>query len=86
MQLARRIDATVKARDAALAQGQVLEAVLADLAPPNMMGPPDDAMAWLTAHREAVQGDESTRLLIANVNPRDKAFAQDFLVEDRLIS
>lgn len=41
-----------------------------------MTGDNKDATAWLSQHRDAIQGDASAQLLIANLNPRDKATAQ----------
>jgi hypothetical protein len=75
-QLAEREESTTKARDAALAQGHVLDALLANMAIMIMTGDGTTTTAWLSQHREAIQSDAAARSLTANLNPRDKAAAQ----------
>ena len=74
--LGSRMDATMKVRDSAIAQGQALEAMLANMAILIMSGDGAGPGAWLAQHREAIQGNESARSLSANLEPRDAAGAQ----------
>lgn len=75
-QLAERAEMTAKARDAAFGQGHFLDALLAALALPLMVRDNTEVTAWLSQHRDVLQGDPSAQLLIANLNPRDKTAAQ----------
>jgi len=75
-QLAQRVDATVKDRNAAFSQGHVLDALLANMALSLMTGSKTDEAAWMAQHRDSIQSDESARLLTANLNPRDQASAK----------
>ena len=75
-QLARRADATKKDRDAALVQGHVLDAVLANSALLLITGDSAGATAWTAQHSETIQSDESARSYMATLNPRDQASAQ----------
>ena len=74
--LGERMDATMKVRDSAIAQGQVLEAMLANMAMLIMSGDRAGPGAWLAQHRDAIHGNESARSLSANLEPRDAAGAQ----------
>jgi hypothetical protein len=75
-QLAERAETTSKARDAAFAQGHVLDALLANIALSIMTGDKEAATAWTSQHRDAIQGDASAHSLAANLSPRDTAAAQ----------
>jgi tetratricopeptide (TPR) repeat protein len=77
--MAERIDATVKARDAAIAQGHVLEAELFNMALLIIRGDGTSLTPWLAEHREAIQKDESARLLSASLASQDAAGAQKAL-------
>jgi tetratricopeptide (TPR) repeat protein len=77
--LAERMEATIKARDAAIAQGPVLEAVLSNMAMLIMSGDGASLTAWIAQHRDALQSDGSARSLSANLEPRDQAGAQKAL-------
>jgi hypothetical protein len=77
--LAERMDTTVKARDAAIAQGHVLEAVLFNMALLIMRGDGTSLAPWLAEHREAIQNDESARLLSASLASQDPASAPKVL-------
>ena|SRR5271166_503449 len=75
-QLAERAEATAKARDAAIAQGHVLDALLATMALSIMTGDKDAATAWISQHRDAIRGDASAQSLATNLSPHDKDGAQ----------
>jgi tetratricopeptide (TPR) repeat protein len=75
-QLAIRKASTMEARDAAFAQGHVLDALLANLAIMIMSDDATSTTEWLAKHRDDIQGDESSRALTANLTPRDQAAAQ----------
>ena len=75
-QLATRTEKTAKDRDAALAQGHVLDALLSNMAILIMTGDGAATTTWTAQHREAIQNDESARSLTANLNPRDQASAK----------
>jgi tetratricopeptide (TPR) repeat protein len=78
-QLALRAEATVKDRDAAIGQGQVFDAVLANLAVLLMTGDAAGTTAWTSQHHEALQSDESVRAFAASLSARDQASAQTAL-------
>lgn len=77
--LAERMGATIKVRDAAIAQGPILEAVLSNMAMLIMSGDGASLTAWIAQHRDAIQSDDSARSLSANLEPRDQAGAQKAL-------
>jgi hypothetical protein len=77
--LAERMEATMKVRDAAIAQGPVLEAVLSNMAMLIMSGDGASLTAWIAQHRDAIQSDDSARSLSANLEPPDQAGAQKSL-------
>lgn len=74
--LTERRETTEKARDAAIAAGHVLDAMLANMAIMIMTGDQAGTSAWIMQHREAIQSDESARSLAASLQPRDQAAAQ----------
>jgi len=73
------MDAATKARDAAMAQGQVLEAVLTNMSILIMSGDGASPAAWLAQHRDAIQSNELAHSLTGNLEPRDQAGAQKSL-------
>jgi hypothetical protein len=77
--LAERIEATIAARDAAIAQGQILEAMLANMALLIMSGDGASLVPWLAQHRDAIQSDASARSLSASLEPRDQDGARKAL-------
>ena len=77
--LTERMDAATKARDAAMAQGQVLEAVLTNMSILIMSGDGASPAAWLAQHRDAIQSNELAHSLTGNLEPRDQAGAQKSL-------
>jgi hypothetical protein len=76
---AARTESTVKDRDAALAKGEVLDAVLANAAIMIMSGDGAGPTAWTAQHCDTIHGDEAARSLAANLNPKDQAGAQTAL-------
>lgn len=77
--LAERVDAAAKARDAAMAQGQVLDAVLTNMSILIMSGEGASVAPWLAQHRDAIQSNELAHSLSGNLEPRDQAGAQKSL-------
>ena len=77
--LAERTQATIKARDDAIAQGPVLDAVLSNMALLIMSGDGASLTPWLAQHRDAILKDDAARSLSANLQPRDEAGAQSAL-------
>jgi tetratricopeptide (TPR) repeat protein len=75
-QLAERAETAAKARDAAFAQGRVLDALLSNMAILIMTGNEAGATAWIAQHRDAIQSDESAHAFATNLEPRDQAAAQ----------
>jgi hypothetical protein len=77
--LTERMDAAVKARDAAMAQGQVLDAVLTNMSILIMSGDGASIAPWLAQNREAIQSNELAHSLSGILEPRDQAGAQKSL-------
>jgi hypothetical protein len=77
--LAERIDAAAKARDAAMAQGQVLDAVLTNMSLLIMSGDGASLAPWLAQNREAILSNELAHSLSGNLEPRDQAGVQKSL-------
>jgi hypothetical protein len=69
-QAAGRPETTVTARDGALTHGQVLDAMLGNMAILIMTGDSAGTTAWATQHRDAIQSDDLTRSLVASLNPQ----------------
>ncbi len=77
--LAERTEATIKARDAAIAQGPVIDAELSNMALLIMSGDGASLTPWLAQHRDAILKDAAARSLSANLQPRDEAGVQSAL-------
>jgi tetratricopeptide (TPR) repeat protein len=77
--LSERMDAAAKARDASMAQGQVLDAVLTNMSILIMSGDGASIAPWLAQNRDAIQSNESAHSLSGILEPRDPASAQKSL-------
>lgn len=77
--LVERSETTIKVRDAAIAQGQVLDAELSNMALLIMNGDGASLAPWLAQHRDAILKDDAARSLSANLQPRDEAGVQSAL-------
>lgn len=70
-QLSKRAAAVVRDRDTALAQGQVFNAVLANMALLFITGDSTGTTDWLEQNRDRVQSDQSAQALVASLGPKD---------------
>jgi hypothetical protein len=66
----------VKDRDADIAKGELLDAMLAKSAIMIMSGDGAGPTAWTAKHHDALQSNEAAHSLMTNLNPRDRAAAK----------